>query len=665
MMATEGLNSHLEQESYSRKALFDGDAAAFLVSLLFHLCLLVGLGLAPVFFEQERVSLTIVTPAQEVVEEEELMPPEEFFISDRPLPEIGANSVNDSDMALSAGEVLSDISEIPSPVDIRPGDFAPVETNQAIEVATALHLDRMPVRGAAGEGTQGATGAVDRITQDILLSLEERPTLVVWLFDQSASLLRQRKEIHARFDRVYEELGVIEAAENPAFEKHSSKPLLTSVVAFGANVTFVTDQPTDDLDEIKKAVASIPLDDTGIERVFTAAYMSADRFKRYRRNRPIRNVMLIVFTDEAGEDQTGVDRCVNLCRRFEMPVYVVGVPAPFGRRETLVKWVDPDPNYDQSPQWGVVDQGPETLVPERVKLAFFGGADPDPMDSGFGPFALTRLCYETGGIYFTVHPNRNVNRHVRRGETAAFSAHLKHFFDPEVMRTYRPDYVSTQEYMRRIQKNVARTALVKAAQMSWVGQMATPATRFVKANDAELARNLTEAQKAAAVLEPRIGALYETLLLGVEDRDREFSLRWQAAYDLALGRVLSAKVRTEGYNAMLAQAKRGIKFTKAKNNTWVLRPAKEISVGSRMAKEAERATELLEQVKRDHTGTPWALLAARELSTPLGWKWEESFTDLSPPPRNRSAKNNNNAGARNDRARRIPTPPPKRPPPKL
>ena len=37
-----------------------------------------------------------------------------------------------------------------------------------------------------------------------------------------------------------------------------------------------------------------------------------------------------------------------MCRRWAMPVYVVGVPAPFGRRETQMKWVDPDPKFDQT-----------------------------------------------------------------------------------------------------------------------------------------------------------------------------------------------------------------------------------------------------------------------------------------------------------------------------
>jgi len=70
---------------------------------------------------------------------------------------------------------------------------------------------------------------------------------------------------------------------------------------------------------------------------------------------------------------------------------VIGVPAPFGRQQTDVKWVDPDPNFDQSPQVAKVSQGPESLMAERLQLDLTGEVgDLEMIDSGFGPFNLTR-----------------------------------------------------------------------------------------------------------------------------------------------------------------------------------------------------------------------------------------------------------------------------------
>src|SRR6185503_14725423 len=100
---------------------------------------------------------------------------------------------------------------------------------------------------------------------------------------------------------------------------------------------------------------------------------------------PRRNVMIVVFTDEAGDDLDALDAAVDICRKYEIPVYVIGVPAPFGRENAFVKWIDPDPKFDQSPQWAKVHQGPESLLPERIKLLFGGRAElEEQMDSGFG-----------------------------------------------------------------------------------------------------------------------------------------------------------------------------------------------------------------------------------------------------------------------------------------
>jgi len=94
--------------------------------------------------------------------------------------------------------------------------------------------------------------------------------------------------------------------------------------------------------------------------------------------------------------------------------------------------------------------------------------------------------------------------------------------------------------------------------------------------------------------------------------------------------VLAAKVRTETYNLMLAQAKQGLKFQDAEKNTWQLEPADEVTAGSRHERDAAKAREYLARVIKDHPGTPWALLAERELSAPLSWQWSEQFTPVAP-----------------------------------
>ncbi len=612
----------------------------------------------------------IVSPPEYSQEIDELI--DEVTYSDLPQVQVGANSVADAEMAEASAEMFAEIAEIPNPVDLEPTDLGKIMLNKMFDQAVAP-LDKLTEqKGKVGQGAEGAAGAVDRITFEILRSLEERPTLVVWLFDQSGSLHRQRQEIRDRFDRIYKELGIAEESGAKAFRRNDNDiPLLTSVVGFGSGVTLYTEDPTDDLGEIKSIVDNIAVDASGEEKVFSAIASAADKYKSLRRNRgssgPQRNVLFVVVTDERGDDANLLEESIGSCRKWGIPVYVIGVPAPFGREHTLVKYVDPDPKYDQSPQWAQVDQGPETFLPERVQVGFTGNFEDEPViDSGFGPYALTRLCYETGGIYFTVHPNRNVSRRVNRGEIDAFSADMKYFFDPIAMSRYRPDYLSPADYVTMVKSSPLRQSLVTAAQMQPVTGISRPRTRFIKRDDAQLVGELTTAQQDAAKLEPTLVRMAQILEPGMASRDSEDSPRWKAGFDLAMGRVLAQKVRTETYNAMLAKAKRGMNFKEEKSNTWVLEPSDEISVGSKWVSEAKSARGLLQGVVKEHAGTPWALLASQELEVPIGWVWKEEFTDLNPPAHNNQPGNNNNTPRppKDDQARMIKQAP-KRPVPKL
>jgi hypothetical protein len=645
----------------------DNDSISFVSSFVFHLFLVLVLGFVSWSEPEKSEPALITSTVAEEIEPELLKTPQEVYFSNTPSDQIGSNSVDGDVMALSMAPEVAEIADLPNPLEIEDTQIADIEINNAIQFATGLHYsENLVVKGAVGAGTTGAIGAVDRITHEILLSLEERKTLVVWLFDQSPSMIRQRATVNERFDRIYKELGVLQAAQMEAFKKHDDKPLLTSVVAFGKTVQAMTKTPTDKLEEIKKAVDAIPADDSGDEMTFHAVIGAAKEYAKYRSSGATdRNVMIVVFTDEAGSDQIDVDAAVKICKRHQMPVYVVGVPAPFGSKETQVKWVDPDPKFDQTPRWGVVDQGPETLLPERLQLSFTGSKDEDDaIDSGFGPYALTRLCYETGGIYFTVHPNRNVNKAVSRNQVEPFSAHIKFFFDPEHMRRYKPDYVSLMEYQRRISANKSRFALINAARESHTGVLENPQTRFVKRDEAAFTTELSEAQKDAAKLEPKLEYLYSILKQGEADRDKELTPRWQAGFDLAVGRVLAAKIRTEGYNAMLASAKRGLKFQQPKNNTWVLKPSDEITLGSQYQKLGEKAKLYLERIVADHPNTPWSLLASKELAQPLSWRWTEEFTNLAPPPREMPAAAAAAVVAPADDAKRMLKKPELRPVPK-
>jgi hypothetical protein len=615
---------------------WDGDTPIWLVSFVFHLAVLLSLS-ALLLPDKDRRFVEVLVDPIEAPPALEVMPTE-FRMADLEPAQVGAAGelgiVATPEFAPEVADV--DRVELDSPVELR--DVGEFVFNDTAVQAMSEKLASVPVKGTVGIAATGASGAIDRLVQEILRSLEERPTLVVWMFDQSASLLRQRDEIMQRIDGVYSELSAIQASGAAAFAQHADQPLLSQVCAFGKNFDFAFRKPTDDVAKIKEAIRSVAVDESGIENVFSAVTAAVNEYRDLRRidsriGDRERNVMIVVISDEAGDDIGALDHAVTTCQKYEVPVYVIGVPAPFGRVESEVKWVDPDPRFDQTPQWTTVHQGPESVYPERLKFRFAGTREDtlEFIDSGFGPFGLTRLCYDSGGIYFTVHPNRATNG-LRKWQTSEFSAYLAHFFDPDVMRKYRPDYVSVESYQEQLRGNQARFALVEAAQQSWITPLESPETEFRKFDEAEFVNAVSRAQRAAALAGPSIDRLYEILKAGETHRELEISPRWQAGFDLAYGTILAAKVRADSYNEILANAKTNLKFSDPKNNTWRLSPDDAVSTGSQAEKLGQKAKQYLRRVVDQHPNTPWSLLAQNELKTPISWRWTEGYTEPPRPP---------------------------------
>ena len=635
-------------------AILSRDLPALAASLVLHVVLLLVLALAGVATPPPtRPSVTVIETPLERDDEIDLAP-QEMIVSDMPEETGAAGEDQSADVAQSLAPVLDTVSM--TPVEAIPELVGDIQVDPLDALPTATEIDQaIVVRGAVGATTSGAAGAVDRLTAEIDASLQQRPTVVVWVFDQSVSLSAQRKDIASRLERVFQELG--------ADRSQRHRPDLQNlVVAFGKNVSLVTKKPTDDVAEVIRAIDSVPVDDSGVEMTFAAIRAAADSARIYRTSAPKKNVMIVAFTDEVGNDQQLADQTAQHCRKLGIPVYVVGVPAPFGMREVRMKYVEFDPKFDagEDEQWAVIEQGPETLFPEVVRVRS-GAREDEAIDSGFGPFSLSKLCAETGGIYFRVHPNSGERGRVTNQMVAPMAAQIRYFFDPDVMQTYQPDYVSAAKLQQDIAANEAKRALVEAARSTEIQPMESPVMTFPRRDEPSLAGLLSEAQKAAAKAQPRIDAIHATLTAGAAGREAIKERRWQAGYDLALGRVLAAKVRTDAYNQMLAQAKLGMKFQDEKSDTWQLEPSDEVTVGSQTEKLAKQASELLERVVHDHAGTPWAQLAATELRTPLGYRWTERFTGVN-TPQMADAGNNNNVPAppTDDQKRKLGPPKPKR-----
>jgi hypothetical protein len=475
-------------------------------------------------------------------------------------------------------------------------------------------------------------GVLDRLTIEIANNAKNNDLNVIWLFDASISLSKQREDIRDRFEKIIQEIGM----------NSSSHSIKHTICSFGSSLSIINSDPTNDKDILYRSIDSIVLDETGIENIFGSIEQLCKQYKTKRN-------MIVVFTDEVGDDLNLLDKTVVEARRKGTRIYVVGPPAPFGLSSIQFKYVDPDPKFDQNEKWVEINQGPETLFKMTLDLHSLP-IDESGLDSGFGPYALSKICVDTGGIYFAVHPNRNENQ-VSKKEISPLSSYISVFFDNAVMKKYSPDYRSILLQTKENQTHKIKTALLNACKIP-IQINNNQKINFTAYTEGEFVEQLNEAQKYSAKIEPQIDRIY-TILKEVESQSKSLDeKRWLASYNLAMGRILATKCRIELYNAMLAEAKTGLQKNDPKNNLWNLEFDAEFTTkSSQLQKSYATAIKYLQSIVSDFPDTPWALVAQNELDTPMGYKWIDSYKEQ--PKMNDGSNNNNNPLPKDDIKRKI------------
>ena len=92
-----------------------------------------------------------------------------------------------------------------------------------------------------------------------------------------------------------------------------------------------------------EAISSIPTDESGIESTFTTVAEIISRWGCYADTAHCKyHPIIIVITDEAGDDQDKLEHCVELAQRVRVPVYVLGSQAVFVQVEGYMSYVDPN-----------------------------------------------------------------------------------------------------------------------------------------------------------------------------------------------------------------------------------------------------------------------------------------------------------------------------------
>ena len=573
------------------------EAPAWAVSLVAHLAILLALGSITRVTQMVLTEDIVSTP----VEELEI---ETYKFDSTVQDNLGNNSdMNQRSPSLQAA--MKNGESEPQEIERRIEDSQINPDIQIQDLMTQPSRDQMTaVMETQGttEHTGGTEGAMDRLAFEITNAVQDKETLVVWLFDASGSVKERRDAIADRFHNVYEQVGLKGIGE--------SDRLLTAAATFGEKTVFLAKEPTSDVTPLTDKIREIPADESGKEMVFTALEEITRKWGNFR-TKERRNVMYIIVTDERGDDFDKMENVISQLARVGIKVHCVGNAAIFGKEKAYVQhtWEEDGKSFtDYLP----VDAGPESFYPELLDIDFWGLTNRrglNNMSSSFGPYPLNRLCAETGGLFLVAQEN---GRAVK--------------YDYEIMRAYQPDYSPIRELDQTIRDNKAIASLIDATRALRIERLSMPTLSFDAKDDNTLRNEIFEAQKPTSVLDYKISSLVALLDAGSKERDKIVEPRWRAAFDLAMGRAMALKVRAYGYGQMLAEMRTNLRpFEDPRSNFWYLRPSTDLKNATpsvrKMAKEAES---YLTRVMDEHPGTPWADLAKAELSQPMGWGWEEA-----------------------------------------
>jgi len=601
------------------------------VSLVVHFVLILALGLmtlAPVVRNKVTVIESSVTerPLEEVVQR--LEPP-------KMQPSTELNPMSTQAAAASVQGVQGAITAVTAPPKLNTTVSENITSVRvdvgAVNVFTtagAQFASAVP-NGTMGEAMSSAEGygeAMDTLTREILNRLARGKVLVVWVFDQSESMKDDQKEIRDRVEMVYKELDLSVTVKDDA--------LLTAVVSFGKGFAVHTPKPTNMIDDIKKAIDAVPIDESGEEMMCAAVGQTVVTF------RPMtsagRQMMIVMCTDESGnqvDNQRSLEPCIQVCKEARAAVYCVGRESVFSYPYAQMLWPVTVPAVGGGTitrTFNVqVDRGPETPYVELLQTEGFG-IRRDAHPSGFGPYEQVRICRETGGMFLMLPtPEARV---FRRDLTK---------FEFEQMRPYLPDLRSREEYAQERDTSPLRALIWKVIndlnpykpeiaryinlRLSYSPDPARRASEI----DAELNKAKTYIEYLnAAELAMRDVARY---------RDREKSPRWRAHFDLILAQIVAYRARVFEYGIYLQIFKTQPKpfdppTPKRVLDYWEVRERGKSLGAEKTQPDIDEATRLFQAVIKEYPGTPWATRAAFELGRGWGIDLVAHYENPNPTP---------------------------------
>lgn len=446
--------------------------------------------------------------------------------------------------------------------------------------------------------------ALDQLAREILRHLKDHKLTVVWLFDESTSMQDDQRTIVEKFDRVSSELKL-----NVEPSKKSAGALNHAIVGFGQGIDYALEKPREDIDQIGRAIKHLKVDPTGVENTMRAIRDVVEHYSNLIRKD--RKLLIVLVTDESGDDGADVEEARQALKKNKVPLYVIGRQSLFGYPFAHHRYIDPVTKDVYHP---LIRRGPETADLELYQWdGLYDRWDEQP--SGFAPYELARLTKDSGGIYFVL-PSEEFMR-IRQREQAYSITQLKE---------YLPEYDNRLTYVERRNSSPLRKLMhdivVEGKNFIYRRDFPIESQELIKAA-------MQEGEKAGIKLNVLL-EVQRRLESLAKAREREPEKRWQAHYDLMLAQTVAFQVKAYEYRALMSSIVKSPPAPKRQVAgpdlmiTWVVDHSKKpLAPKSETAKKYAEAERLLKQVISRHPKTPWADLAQDALNRGLSVQLNE------------------------------------------
>ncbi len=471
--------------------------------------------------------------------------------------------------------------------------------------------------GKVNTGTRRDYQSVlDNMAREVLDRIEKRRLLIVILFDESQSLLDDRKLVSAQLEQTFADLMF-------SMSDKQEKRLKWAVVSFSSAPRMCL-PPTRSVEKVRGAIAKMRIDRSGKENVLGGVNYCVRELSR-----EAERMFILLVTDEQGDDvgleadapprkRRAMKEAVAVCRDAKTAVFVLGREAMLnhGNIWTHIPGL-------KAPGWlmrglsGCRQETPTRHDWLRMNLGY--------VPSGYGTYSLSLLAARTNGAYFILSDKKSP-------------------YGEKAIKPYEPEYVYPDEYDTRVRESAVRSEINDILSHMYDGLWHH--WEFCKPDWSMQVQRLQQIDHQYKTKLAWVdGKIQKLLALEKQVRkEKHARKRWEANFDLTLAHLykMQAQIMQFRAHAQFAMKQKG--FPKRpprdpkKGMILYMRPAlpddrKAKFIGGSAARSSMRkAHRACAIVQRKHGGTPWAARAKIEDRNILPVRWEFRIVDLPYPP---------------------------------